>query len=141
MPKKIKIRDKYWDENQPNRDFDFIEAFLSQEQSDNYINSHAARVANNLVDHKKLDQMRDQIYQAAAACLTDRQFQIFILRYKFGFLEVEIARQIEVIQPYVSNTLKVCHKKIRRYLNLEVKAKRGPRRAKNASKKQSKTTS
>jgi predicted DNA-binding protein YlxM (UPF0122 family) len=150
MARKIKVRDKYWDEKSPNHDLDFVEVFLSPSDIDAFIREHAERFVRNseidestiLVDRKRKEQMMEEIYKAASSCLTNRQFQIFILRYKFGFLEVEIARQVDVIQPYVSNTLKVCHKKIRRFLKLEIKAKRKHnKKVKNAAKKQDKPAS
>ena len=143
MKRKIKVRDKFWDEKRPNCDLDFVEIFMAPEDLDVFLREHSEKFkrrheideSNYLIDRKKKEQMAEEIYKSAAACLTNRQFQIFILRYKFAFLENEIARQIDVIQPYVSNTLKVCHKKIRRYLHLEVKAKRSPRKSKSIHKK------
>lgn len=137
MSKKEKIREKHYDERRPGYDLDFVEVHVSPEELDNFLREHAERFVRNneiddsnfLVDRKRRDDMTDEIYNTAKACLTDRQFQIFLYRYKFGLLEIHIARRIGVIQPYVSNTLKVCHAKIRRALNLEAKSKRKPRKS------------
>lgn len=152
MRKKEFIREKHWDERRPRYDLDFVEVHVSpgeldaflRQHAEQYIRTHEIDETTYLIDRKRREQMSEEIYKAAAASLTDRQFQIFILRYKFGLLEVEIARQVGVIQPYVSNTLKVSHAKIRRTLNLEAKSKRGPRtsfKAKKKAPKQSKKTS
>ena len=126
---------------------DFVEVFLPPEDIDKFLREHSERFVRQheiedsyfLIDRKRRERLMNKIYKAAAKCLTDRQFQIFILRYKFGFLETEIARQVQVIQPYVSNTLKVCNTKIRRILRLEKKPKRKKnRKPKNASKNSTK---
>lgn len=143
MKRKQFERDKHWDERRPGYDLDFVEVHVAPEDFDSFIHDHAEPFlraseidpATYLVDRKRRDQMREEIYKVARACLTDRQFEIFLYRYKFRRKEIDIARLVGTIQPYVSNTLKVCHAKIRRALNLEAKTKRGPRRLKTKFKK------
>lgn len=147
MGKKQLIREKFWDERRPRYDLDFVEVHVSPAELDVFLRDHAERFirnndvdeATNTTDSKRHDDMKSEIYDAAKAVLTDKQFQIFILRYKFGLLETQIARRIGVIQPYVSNTLKVCHAKIRIALKLEAKAKRGPRKPSHVSPKKKAT--
>lgn len=143
MNKKQFERDKHWDERRPGYDLDFVEVHVAPADFDSFIHEHAERFLRNneidpatyLIDRKRRDQMRDEIYHVARACLTDRQFEIFLWRYKFRRKEIDIARLVGTIQPYVSNTLKVCHAKIRRALNLEAKKKRGPRQSRHKFKK------
>jgi transcriptional regulator len=142
MKKKEWIREKYWDDRRPRYDLDFVEVHVSPAELEIFLKEHEERFSKSnvldesfLIDRKRRDQMSEDIYKAAASCLTDLQFQIFILRYKFGLLENEIARQSKVTQPYVSDALLVCYRKIRIALKLEAKSKRNPR---NPSKGKSK---
>ena len=143
MSRKEKIREKFWDERRPRYDLDFVEVHVSPEELDAFLREHAERFIRNneiegsnfLVDRKRREEMTDEVYQTAKNVLTDKQFQIFLLRYKFGLKEIQIASRIGVIQPYVSNTLKVCHAKIRVALKLEAKSKRTPRKLKPKLKK------
>lgn len=137
MNKKEKIRDKFWDERRPRFDLDYIEVSVAPEDLDAYVRAHSKHAVTEddagdptyLIDRKRRENMLEDVYKTAAKILTDRQFQIFIMRYKFGLKEIEISRQARVNQPYVSNILRTCHAKIRVALNLQERKKGKPRGA------------
>jgi hypothetical protein len=147
-PKKIeKVRDKYWEENRPGVDYDFIEWLCPPNELDAIVRANSAKFgfieeldpADFLPDRKKQEELLQQIYAAAAKVLTPQQYKIFLMRYLFGLKEVDIAKQMGVSQPYIAANIPVVHSKIRKALLLEPTSKRGRKRlSKNVSKKQPK---
>lgn len=149
MNKKIKIRDKFFSESRPRTDLDYIEVSVAPEDLDTYVRTHSKHAViedesgepTYLIDRKRREGMLEEVYKTAAKVLTDRQFQVFIMRYKFGLKETEIARQASVDQGYVSVLLRNCHKKIRIAMNLQQRRKLKPRGAPvSTSKKHRKNT-
>ena len=131
MKKRIKIRDKYIIESSPNRDIDMIELLLPPSEVDKVVERYAipsVRKPSRDLDYmikrdEERKQMRSDVYKAAASCLTNRQFEIFILRYKGGFKEREISAKLGVNQPYISIVLHACNEKLKRKLGFPSKMK------------------
>lgn len=109
MKKKKKERDRYFDENLPSNNFDFVEVLTGDFNSlDNYI-LNSPQVQQALggtfqldigdIDKKKVQKRQKRllrkILQAASKILTDRQFQVFILRFIFNLTEEEIAKRLD----------------------------------------------
>jgi len=63
----------------------------------------------------------DKVFIAASKVLTDIQYQIFSAYFVVGMNEIQIAKDFNVTQPYVSLVLNACIKKIKRHLNLTSK--------------------
>lgn len=151
--KEVKIRDRYWDENLPSDNYDFKEVSVDNfEFLDKYILESAqvqqvlgSSFQGNLVtNNKERSQKRQRrllrkILQAASQTLTDRQFQIFVLRFVFNLTQEEVAERVghdfvgrprkdkqtkkpqsskPISQEYVCEVIKVCIKKIRKELRL-----------------------
>jgi DNA-directed RNA polymerase specialized sigma subunit len=101
-----KVRDRYWSEDLPSNNLDFIEVSVGDlETLDKYVNNSAA--ARQLLGvmtedgaeqrertKKKQKRLLRKVFQAASEVLTERQFQIFILRYLFNLTEAEIADRL-----------------------------------------------
>lgn len=114
MPKRKKtVRDRYIDPNLPSNNLDYVETpILSPEALDSYI-YNSPQVQQVLgssfqlgpipVDPEKaqLRQKRllKKVLAAASQVLTDRQFQVFLLRFVFGLTEEEIATRL--VREYV----------------------------------------
>jgi len=125
---KQRVREKYYDENYPERNIDYLEASLSGSALETLIYNYAPRSSYVMADEEKLKEdakerhARDKrnkklirkILKTAANkdVLTNRQFQIFALRW-LGLKETEIAEQIPCNQSYVSSVLKATHEKLR----------------------------
>lgn len=155
MKNKKKERDRYFDEQLPSNNFDFVEVLVGDlEALDQYVYNSpqiqqaiGASFQNNLPSndkellHKKQKRLLKKIMQAASKVLTDRQFQIFMLRFIFNLNQEEIASRLTrehvgrphlqgkgkskkpmilkpVSQEYVAQTLPVCIKKIQKALRL-----------------------
>ena len=135
MPKKKieKIREKFWEEDRPGFDYDFVEWLVAPEDLDAVVAANSERFgflqeldpSDFLPDRKRQEELLHTIYESAAKTLTSQQYRIFILRYLFALKEEDIARQMSVTQPYVAATLPVIHSKIRQILELEPLSKRG----------------
>ena len=131
MKKKVKIRDKYVLSDTPKRDIDFIEISLPDNEVDAFVNKYATsylrRQSQDLADLIKRDKerqkMKDDLYKAASECLTNKQFEIFILRFKGGMKEIDIAEKLGVYQGYISIVLNACKEKLKRKLGFPSKMK------------------
>lgn len=141
MPRQkiTKIRDKFWQEHRPNFDLDLLELYVSSpEEMDRLLSSrvpahlrHLSSTEQILRVRKKIDKLLYKVYRAASICLTDKQWRIFVLRYKFGLTQVQVAEQIGCIQQYVQLVLTKIHEKLQIALRLRPKKKRARRRLKN----------
>jgi RNA polymerase sigma factor (sigma-70 family) len=124
MVKKEKERDKYWSEEDPKNDIDFIEVSVDNESFDEFIKQHAPNYylepdpKASIHDRKRKKKMLHIAFRAAAKELTNRQLEIFVMRYCLGLQETVIAKQLDCNQSYISNVLKVCAKKIQKSLRL-----------------------
>ena len=131
MPKE-RVRDKFWDINDPKNDIDCIEVTVPIEDFDKLIRKYAPSYIANLdvtTDdrikiEKKKKRLIKKVFKGAAKTLTNRQFQIFVLRIVFGMKEVDIASQLGVNQSYIAQVLKVSFEKIRVVLRLTPKKKK-----------------
>lgn len=160
MKPKKRIKDKYFDEAQPKNDYNFVEVLVGDlDALDQYINNSpqvqqvlGSTFQSNLsTSDKILDQARNQkrqarllrkVLQAASKTLTDRQFEIFTLRFIMGLTEEEIASRVtrqfvgrprltgvtqkapktarqHVSQPYVTGVLERSIVKIKKVLRLK----------------------
>lgn len=127
------IRDKFWEEDRPGFDYDFVEWLVAPEELDAVVRANSERFGfieeldptDFLPDRKRQEEMLQRIYESAAKTLTPQQYKIFTLRYLFALKEEDIARQMNVSQAYVAATLTVIHSKIRQILELEPLSKRG----------------
>lgn len=143
-PQIEKIRDKYWEEDRPGANYDFFELLTAPEDLEEVINAHSERFgliqeldpSDYLPDRKRQEEMLQQICEAAAKVLTPSQYKVFIMRYKFGLKEEDIAKQMGTSQPYVSRTIPVLHYKIRKALQIEPPRRR--KTVKNTPKTRSK---
>jgi DNA-directed RNA polymerase specialized sigma24 family protein len=125
-PKQEKVRDKYWDEKHPKNDLDFVEISLAPDTFDLFLKTYAPKyyceLTTSTEDQQKVKKRKERllrkIFKSASLTLTDRQFQIFILRHIFGLKEMEMARQLDVDQSYIANVLKASHFKIKKILRL-----------------------
>ena len=131
-PKKIKVRDKYYSEDDPLNDIDFIEVSLPEESFDQVIRkygnkSYLQRMGESSLDlDKKASRNRklwNKLWKAASTVLTDKQFRIYVERNILKKKEVAIAKTLGVNQSYISNVLKVSNKKIRKVLKLNEEKK------------------
>jgi RNA polymerase sigma factor (sigma-70 family) len=124
MAKKEKERDKYWSEADPKNDIDFIEVSVDNESFDEFIKQHAPNYylepdpKASMHERKRKKKMLYIAFRAAAKELTNRQLEIFVMRYCLGLQETVIAKQLDCNQSYISNVLKVCAKKIQKSLRL-----------------------
>jgi DNA-directed RNA polymerase specialized sigma subunit len=125
-PRKIKERDKFWDENDPKNNLDYIEISLPTEDLDHVIQKYAPNfivddedIEETQVFKRRKERLVRKIFQAASSTLTQRQLQVFMMRHVCGMKEMEIAGKLDVHQSYVSNVLKVCNRKIRKELRIE----------------------
>jgi hypothetical protein len=135
VPKKKKelIRDKYWEEDRPGFDYDFVEWLVAPDELDAIVRANSERFGfiteldptDFLPDRKRQEELLKQIYESAAKTLTKQQYKIFIMRYLCSLKEEDIARQMDVSQAYVAATLPVIHSKIRQILSLEPLSHRG----------------
>ncbi|MEE9214889.1 MAG: hypothetical protein V3U54_08865 [Thermodesulfobacteriota bacterium] len=131
MKKRVKVRDKFVFEDHPKRDIDFMEVSLPDHEVDNFVNKYAptyfrrrSQDIDQLRQHEdKKQQMRDALYKAASECLTNKQFEIFILRYKGLMKEVDIAQRLGVYQGYISTVLNACKEKLKRKLGFPSRMK------------------
>jgi len=131
MKKKIKVRDKFIFEDHPKRDIDFIEISLPDHEVDNFVNKYApdyfrkqSQDLSQLIERENdKKKMRDSLYKAASECLTNKQFEIFILRFKGGMKEIEIAEKLKVNQAYIAIVLNACKEKLKRKLGFPSKMK------------------
>ena len=117
-----RIRDKYWDERRPGFDMDRLEIYIPENILDAFLREHAQSFkykeqlepVDLMRDRRKYDKLLYKVFKAASIVLTDRQFEIFILRYKCFMKETDIATQLGVDQSYISNVLKAS------YLNIQL---------------------
>jgi hypothetical protein len=126
VDKKERIRDKFWDENDPLNDVDFIEVSAAPETLDELLRKYAptyvqSHDGSSSIRHRvRRKRLIRKIFKAAATCLTDRQFQIFVLRNVLAYKETVIANQLGVNQSYIANVLKISYVKIQNTLRLKV---------------------
>lgn len=121
-----KIRDKYWDERRPGFDMDMLEVYIPENILDAFLQEHAKKYVHrknlepsDLMHNKRRhDKLMYKIFKAASIVLTDRQFEIFVLRYKCYLKEMDIADQLGVDQSYISNVLKASYLNIKLALRL-----------------------
>ncbi len=140
--------DKYWDENRPGFDHEYLERLVAPDDLDEVVRANSAKFgfveeldpADFLPDRKKQEELLNQTYETAAKILTPSQYKIFIMRYLFGLKEVDIAKQMGTSQAYIAKTMPVLHYKIRKALQLEPPRRR-KRTAKNTPKRRSKKIS
>lgn len=106
--KKKTVRDRYFSEDQPSNNFDFVEVLVGDIGAlDQYIyNSPQVQqilgssfqinlpTGSKLTAQKKQKRLLKKIMQAATKTLTDRQFQIFILRFVFNLTQEEVASRL-----------------------------------------------
>ena len=122
-----KIKDVFFDERDPKNDVSRIEVSLPDEDIDNFLSVYAAGkfiiddIEGNTdqADRRRRERLVRKIFKAAALALSDSQFQVFVMRYVFGFKEVEIAVQLGCGQSYISQVLKDTHREVRKLLRLE----------------------
>lgn len=158
MTKKKKVRDRYFSEDQPSNNLDFVEVSIhNMDALDAYINQSPLvqqALGKRFFGEIKLEGEKDKdkgqirtkrllqkVLKAAATCLTDRQFQVFILRFLFNLTEEEIAERLvreyvgrprldnkrikmktvpkKVSQPYCSEVIERCVVKIKKELRLK----------------------
>lgn len=107
MKKKI-VRDKYFEEDQPRNDYNFVEVLVGDIGAlDQYIYNSpqvqqvlGSSFQSNLptgakaLTQKKQKRLLKKIMQAATTTLTDRQFQIFVLRFVFNLTQEEVASRL-----------------------------------------------
>jgi len=142
-PKKLeKVYDKYWDENRPGFDYEYMEQLVAPEDMDEVVQAQSERFgllqeldpSDFLPDRKKQEELLNQTYETAAKVLTNPQYRVFIMRYMFGLKETDIAKQMNISQAYVAAMLPRIHYKIRKALQLEP-----PRRRKKTTQKRKNT--
>ena len=127
MKRKQIIRDKFWSEQQPNNNLDFVEISLPESSVDAFIRKYApsflrhVSLKDKIRIHKKRGRLVKKILRAAALYFTNRQWQIFIHRWICSLKEVDIAEQLQVDQSYISSVLKACHTKLQKILGLKDK--------------------
>lgn len=148
MPKKIKekIRDKFWEDDRPGFDYDFVEWLVAPDELDAVVRANSEKFgfledlnpSDFMPDRKRQEELLHSVYESAAKTLTEQQYRIFILRYLFGLKEEDIARQMSVSQAYVAATLPTIHSKIRQILELEPLSKRGPKKGSRTGHKRDK---
>lgn len=136
-----KVRDKYWSEDLPNNDIDFIEVPLpdqdEHEQHDDpdredsltatqrAINkkSHLMEVPNDPEAEARLQKKKQRlvrkVFKAASEVLTDIQLKIFTMRAVYNMSEDSIAKALPCDQSYVSIVWKASVKKIRKALRIK----------------------
>lgn len=160
MPKKKKgtVRDRYYPVDQPKNNYDFVEILVGDMDSlERYIyespqvqqvmgssyQGDVTPLSKELIQ-KKQKRLLKKVMQAASQVLTDRQMQVFLLRFVFGLTQEEIADRLtrehvgrprldkkmkssmlpkKISQPYIVQTLTVVVAKIRKALRLEVHSK------------------
>lgn len=108
MKNKKIVRDKYFSEDQPSNDFNFVEVLVGDMGAlDQYIyNSPQVQqvlgssfqinlpTGSKALIQKKQKKLLKKVMQAAAKTLTDRQFQIFVLRFVFNLTQEEVASRL-----------------------------------------------
>lgn len=154
MKHKKRVKDKYFSEELPSDDYSFKEVSVDDFESlDKYIldSPQVQQALGNTFQggietgdkeklQKKQKRLLRKVLQAASQVLTDRQFQIFVLRFIFNLTEEEVAERLtrefigrprldkrtkqagevkKISQPYVSQTTHVCIKKIQKALRLK----------------------
>jgi hypothetical protein len=102
------IRDRYYPEDQPSNNFDYIEVLVDNDEAlDAYINNSplvqqalgGAFNSDPLNDDKertlkKNQRLMTKVMKAATEVLTDRQLEIFYYRFVFGLTQEEIAQRL-----------------------------------------------
>lgn len=156
MRKKHRQRDRYFSEDLPSNNYDFVEVSIGDLDSlDRYINASPIVqrtlgnyfVTDKAVEDREKYQKRSKrllrkVLQAASQILTDRQFQIFILRFVFNLTEEQVAERLtrqyvgrprldkktkrtavvkKLSQPYVSQVVEKSILKIQKHLRLKDK--------------------
>lgn len=130
MSKKKKISreyDKFWSEDRPGFDYEYVERLVAPEDFDEVVRSNSERFglrseldpADFMPDRKKQEELLKQVYEAAAKVLSKSQYKMFIMRYLFGLKETEIAKQLNTSQAYVAKDLPVVHYKIKKALQIK----------------------
>lgn len=108
MSEKKTIRDRYFSEEQPSNNYDFVEVLVGDTAAlEQYIynspqiqqvlgSSFQVGLPNDSheLTQKKQKRLLKKIMQAASSCLTDRQFQIFVLRFIFNLTQEEVASRL-----------------------------------------------
>jgi DNA-directed RNA polymerase specialized sigma subunit len=127
VKKKRVFREKFWSEQCPTNNLDFVEISLPDESVDEFVQKYAKQQAEPLTEReanylqKRKGRLVRKIFKAASLYFTDRQWQIFIHRWVGAFKEVEIAEKLRVDQSYVSSVLKACHLKLQKVLGMQNK--------------------
>lgn len=121
-----KIRDKYVFEDKPDRDIDFIEILLPADEFDKFINKYGtASCKKTFTDEdktsllkakRKRERILKKVWKAASVCLTERQYEIFSLRYRAGLKGVQIAQILRVDQSNIPRVLRRCTDKLKKML-------------------------
>lgn len=126
--KKIsKEYDKFWHEDRPGFDYEYVERLVAPEDFDEVVRSSSERFglrteldpADFMPDRKKQEELLTQVYETAAKVLSKSQYKIFVMRYLFGLKEVDIAKQINTSQAYIAKDLPVIHYKIKKALQIK----------------------
>lgn len=153
MTKKKRVKDRFFSEECPSNNLDFVEVQIGDiEGLDRYLNKSPSTqralgeyfvteesIATRDRQQKRQKRLLRKVLQAASSVLTERQFQIFILRFMFNLTEEEVAdrltrqhigrprldkttkRQVTVkklSQPYVTQVLQRSIEKIQKELRL-----------------------
>lgn len=87
---------------------------------------------------RKHDKIMYKVFKAASLVLTDRQWQIFNLRWIANQSQTDISHQLSVRQHYVSVVLQACNRKILKAFRLDPKK---PKKRKHRRIRRSKTNS
>ena len=66
---------------------------------------------------RKRKRLLSRIFKVASEVLTDRQLQVFVMKYAFEFRSVDIATRLEFSEAYISMVLKICLIKIKKRLS------------------------
>lgn len=108
MAKKNTIRDRYFSEDQPSNNFDFVEVLVGDTAALEQYIYNSPQVQQILGGSFQLDLLEDKtetvqkrqkrllrkIMKAATTSLTDRQFQVFVLRFVFNLTQEEVASRL-----------------------------------------------
>jgi DNA-directed RNA polymerase specialized sigma24 family protein len=103
---------------------DFIEFTVSPEELDRIAQANAQRLEQltNPELRKRIvvkqQRLYNKIFKAASQILTNKQFNIFVMKFIYGFKNREIADQLHKDVAYPPRVLKACTKKIQKRLRL-----------------------
>lgn len=108
------------------KNVDFLEISMTHEELDK-----VAQKQTQLLDQRndpalrkkfirRQEKLLRKVFKAASQVLTEKQFQIFTLRYVYNLPEQEIIDQVGCAQSFVSRVLKACIKKIQKRLRVPI---------------------